>query len=51
MIAICSQFLCRVKVPLPVYSRDRGFHTNGVAIFGLFPVSTNFLLGTLRSTT
>ncbi|XP_046846238.1 solute carrier family 23 member 2-like [Xenia sp. Carnegie-2017] len=38
VITICSQFLSRVKIPLPTYSRLRGFHTTGVAIFGLFPV-------------
>ena len=44
MITICSQFLCNIKVPFPVYSRSGGFSTSRLPVFRLFPVSAIFII-------
>ena len=39
VITIFSQYLKKVKVPLPAYSRQRGMHVIRFPLFRLFPVS------------
>lgn len=38
VITIFSQYLKHVKVPLPVYSKQRGMHVIGFPLFRLFPI-------------
>lgn len=39
-MVICSLFLAEVQVPLPGYSKTRGFFKHKLRIFKLFPVSS-----------
>ena len=40
LIALFSQYLTKVDVPLPQYSKDRGgFHAGRFPLFRIFPVS------------
>ena len=40
LIALFSQYLTNVKIPVPGYSKDRGgFYVGGYPLFSLFPVS------------
>ena len=40
LIALFSQYLTNVKIPVPGYSKDRGgFYVDRYPLFSLFPVS------------
>lgn len=40
LIALFSQYLTNVKIPVPGYSKDRGgFYAGRYPLFSLFPVS------------
>ena len=40
LIALFSQYLTNVKIPVPGYSKDRGgFYVGRYPLFSLFPVS------------
>ena len=46
-IALFSQYLTKIEIPVPGYSRGTGFHVGWYPLFRLFPVST-IALSTFR---
>ena len=49
LIALFSQYLTNVKVPVPGYSKDRGgFYVGRYPLFSLFPVSIVGRAGTAK---
>ena len=44
IMVICSLFLAEVQVPLPRYSKNRGFIRQKLRIFKLFPVSHHIII-------
>jgi hypothetical protein len=43
VMVICSLFLAEVQVPLPGFSKARGFFRQKLRIFKLFPVSIQII--------
>ncbi|CAG0907554.1 unnamed protein product, partial [Darwinula stevensoni] len=43
LIILFSQYMKKVSLPVPVYSKSKGFNFAWIAVFELFPVSASLV--------